>query len=120
MTVTYMYCEKCYNTFSQHWEDVEREYPNSVDIEKTEDMLFCNHPGFKCDFPADFIVTVKENDCNHSWRYTGTIPCTGPQKCVKCGEQKQDWPDHFVRDNPPSPLERIAAEERAAGLLKSR
>jgi len=34
---------------------------------------------------------VKKVECkNHSYRYTGTIPCTGIRKCVLCGKSEID------------------------------
>lgn len=24
----------------------------------------------------------------HHWAYTGVIPCTGPQRCTLCGEER--------------------------------
>lgn len=26
----------------------------------------------------------------HLWRFTGTVPCTGPQVCTLCGTRKED------------------------------
>jgi len=61
------------------------------------DLTF--HPNAECQNPAGtnapplkrfaLIPSERSKPCtDHSFRYTGTIPCTGPQVCYLCGTQK--------------------------------
>ncbi len=37
----------------------------------------------------------RQRECEeHAYRYTGRIPCTGPQTCMYCNKVKEDRPCH--------------------------
>ena len=33
---------------------------------------------------------LKFMECDHWYRWTGKMPCTGDLKCIYCGEEKED------------------------------